>query len=146
MRGSSFVTHDPDKAKVPEVLNAFGAWLLCLEYVHDLRREPHFDALKRLRGLATPLLKTCSSMICQLRKNYPDDYVVIANDVEVMISPELLKMDPDDLGHIDTFSEEDIRVLRGALERLKVQDWAKAVEWCKAREGDKSFWLQQDPS
>ena len=51
---------------------------------------------------------------------------------------------PEDLGQIDTFREEENRVLAGAVEALRSGEWAKAKAWCEARQGEKSFWLQRD--
>ena len=41
----------------------FAAWLMCVEYVHDLERSPHTDILKPLKQLSTPLLKTCEQLV-----------------------------------------------------------------------------------
>ena len=60
------------------------------------------------------------------------------------IHGELDVMTAEDLGHVDTFREEEERVLAGAVAALKAQDWQKAQLWCKAREGDKSFWVRRD--
>lgn len=142
---SSFAVSAPEASHLEKALHAFGAWVLCVEYVHDLRREPHLDPLKRLKALSAPLVKAAVSVAAQLRKNHAEAYVQLADEAESMLDDELKKMTPDDLGQIDTFREEENRVLHGAVEVLKAHDWPKAAAWCKARDGDKSFWLQQDP-
>jgi len=127
------------------VLAAFSSWVLCVEYVHDLRREPYLAPLKRLKALSKPLVEASRGITVQLRKHHPDAYVGLADEAESMLDLELRKMAPEDLGNIDTFREEENRVLRGAVDALKGQDWARAAEWAKLREGDKSFWLERDP-
>ena len=54
---------------------------------------------------------------------------------------ELSAMKPEDLGRIDTFREEESRVLFGAVEALRRGDWATAAAWNTARLGENSFWL-----
>lgn len=131
------------------LLHQLGGWVLAVEYVHDLRRAPHDEHLTRLRKLSAPLVKACCDLATQLRKESGDAYVRIADEVEGFLSKELAAMLPDDLGQIDTFREEENRVLAGAVDALRTTknrppDWAKAKAWWEARQGDKSFWLQRD--
>lgn len=141
----AFASGEPQSSPLDRVLSAFAAWVLCVEYVHDLRRDPHLASLVRLKALSTALVSACMSLAAQLRKHHPDAYVRLADEVESTLDLELQRMTPDDLGKIDTFREEENRVLRGAVEVLRAEQWAKAAEWCRAREGDRSFWLQRDP-
>lgn len=128
------------------VLEALAAWLLAVEYVHDLRRLPHLQALQRLRDVSAPLVKSCSQLLTQLRRDNGDAYAQWANEVEAFLAAELDEMTPDDLGQIDTFREEELRVLTGAVEALRRGDWAKAKSWCDVRRVETSFWLQRDQS
>jgi PglZ domain len=66
--------------------------------------------------------------------------------VEANLFAELAAMTPDDLGQIDTFREEENRVLEGAVAALRAGEWSKARAWSDARQGEKSFWLARDPS
>ncbi|MGB8297555.1 MAG: BREX-6 system phosphatase PglZ [Polyangia bacterium] len=132
------------KSDFDGVLTALGAWLLCVEYVHDLRREPHLPALRRLKGVAPTLVKMSCKLVSDLRDQHADAYERLATDVEGLIQGELEVMTAEDLGQIDTFCEEEERVLAGAVAALKAQDWQKAQSWCKAREGDRSFWIRRD--
>lgn len=125
-------------------LHALAAWALCVEYVHDLRRPPHLPVLQRLSSLSAPLVKACRDLAIQLRNDHGDSYVRLADEVEALISEELKAMRPEDLGHIDTFREEENSVLSGAVEALRHGEWSKARAWCEARSGDKSFWLKRD--
>ena len=126
------------------VLGALAAWLLCVEYIHDLKRPPHVEWLQPLRGLSAPVVKACCDVVAQIRRDYPDAYERIADQVEGILADELRAMAPDDLGRIDTFREEENRVLAGAVDALGNGDWAKARSWCEVRQDDKSFWLQRD--
>ncbi|MBI2378662.1 MAG: BREX-6 system phosphatase PglZ [Deltaproteobacteria bacterium] len=130
--------------RLPEVLSAAGAWLLSVEYVHDLRRPPYLDALMRLRDLDGPIVKACRNVVEQLRARHADAYVRLADEVESFVAAELRQMTAEDLGQVDTFREEENRVLAGAVEALATGDWSKAQTWCRAREGDRSFWLKRD--
>lgn len=136
---------ESDTPQLEPVLSAASAWALCVEYVHDLRREPYLEGLKRLRLLSKPLVKSCTDLLAKLRQSYPEAYETLADEAESMLDQELRAMSPEDLGQIDTFREEENRVLRGAVEVLQTGDWPKAETWCRARAGDKSFWLKRDP-
>lgn len=126
------------------VLAALSAWVLCVEYVHDLKRPAHLKPLQRLRALSAPVVKGCCDLVAQVRRDHGDAYVRISDEVEGFLAEELRVMTPDDLGQIDTFREEENRVLAGAVEALAKGEWSKAKAWCDARHGEKSFWLQRD--
>lgn len=136
---------DSDKRwGLDSTLTALAAWTLCVEYVHDLKRPPYLTPLKRLRDLSPPIVKACTDLVAQLRRDHGDAYAKLANEVEGFLAEELKAMTPDDLGHIDTFREEENRVLEGAVDALRKGEWSKAKAWCEARQGEKSFWLQRD--
>jgi hypothetical protein len=142
-----FARKDEAKTKpLDHVIGALVAWLLAVEYVHDLRRPPYLKALQPLRDLSAPLVKACSDLLVQFRRDNGDAYVQRANEVESFLSAELSQMTPDDLGHIDTFREEEVRVLAGAVEALRTREWSKATAWCDVRRAETSFWLQRDQS
>lgn len=134
------------QAKTPldRVLSALAAWVLCVEYVHDLRRAPHLEPLVRLRALSAPLVKASSELVAVVRRGGGDAYAEIADEVEGFLAEELGAMTPDDLGQIDTFREEENRVLAGAVDALEAKEWSKAKAWCTARHGEQSYWLQRD--
>jgi hypothetical protein len=141
-----FYGEDRNVKPLDNVIDALAAWLLCVEYVHDLKRPAHLKPLQRLRDLSAPLVKSCSDLVVQLRRDNGDAYAKRADEVESFLSEELKAMTPDDLGQVDTFREEENRVLTGAVEALRKGEWAKAKAWCEARKGDASFWLQRDQS
>ncbi len=135
---------DTEATPLARVLQQLGAWILAVEYVHDLRRPAYDEHLRRLKNLSAPLVKACRDVAAQVRRDSGDAYARIADEVEGVLADELAAMTPDDLGQIDTFREEENRVLTGAVEALGKAEWSKAKAWCEARQGDKSFWLQRD--
>lgn len=139
-----FYGEDKNLKPLDNVLDALAAWILCVEYVHDLRRPAHLKSLQRLRELSSALVKSCWELVAQLRRENGDVYARRANEVESFLAEELKAMTPDDLGQIDTFREEEDRVLTGAVEALRNAEWAKAKAWCEARTAATSFWLQRD--
>jgi hypothetical protein len=135
---------DTDAKPLARALHQLGAWVLAVEYVHDLRRPALDENLRRLKSLSAPLVKACGDLAAQVRRDDGDAYARIADEVEGFLADELAAMSPDDLGQIDTFREEENRVLTGAVEALHKGEWSKAKAWCEVRQGDKSFWLQRD--
>jgi len=138
---------DPAKreaAELDRLLRCLGGWVLSVEYLRDLRRPSERDSVKRLAGLSTPVAKACCDLVVTLRRDHANAYIRIADEAEPIHAAELRAMSPDDLGEIDTFREEEHRVLAGAVEALLKQGWTRAKAWCDARQGDKSFWLQRD--
>lgn len=123
------------------IIDALGGWLLCVEYVHDLRRLPHQDKLVRLRELSGPCVKASLEMLGAFRAQHADVYARRADEAEGAVAAEIAAMTADDLGHIDTFSSEERRVLEGAVHALELGHWTKARLYCEARRGESSFWL-----
>lgn len=140
----AFYPDDNAAKPLARVLHQLGAWALVVEYVHDLRRPAQDEHLRRLKDLSAPLVKACCELAAQVRRDNGDAYARIADEVEGFLADELAAMSPDDLGQVDTFREEENRVLTGAVEALGRGEWSKAKAWCDARQGDKSFWLQRD--
>ncbi len=138
--------HGGDEKQKPldKVLGALAAWIMSVEYVHDLQRPPNLQPLRRLRELSPPVVRACCDLVAQVRRDNGDAYVVMADEVEAFLAEELKAMTPEDFGEVDTFREEENRVLSGAVAALQRGEWSKARAWCEARQGDKSFWLQRD--
>lgn len=128
-----------------QLAEAFAAWLMSVEYVHDLTRPPYLDALKPLQTLSTPLKKTCDRLIQHLRENHLERYANTANSVESRLELELNAMGPDDLGKIDTFQQEErVALEQGALQALELGQWDSALHWAQTRLEAHSFWLKRD--
>lgn len=132
------------KDTLESTLSALAAWVLCVEYVHDLKRAPHLPPLQRLRDLSAPLVKASADLVAAVRRDGGDAYARMADEVEGFLAEELKIMTPEDLGQIDTFREEENRVLKGAVEALEAGEWSKAKSWCAVRHGERSYWLQRD--
>lgn len=120
-------------------------WLMCVEYVHDLKRPPHLAELQPLTKLTKPLLKTCQHLIEQLRQQH-STYIELAQQVEFWINEELEAIEPEDLGKIDTFKQEEVKVLESAVQALIAGNWTKALNWAESRSKTDSFWLKHDRS
>lgn len=120
-------------------------WLMCVEYVHDLKRPPHLPELQPLAKLTKPLIKTCQQLIERLRQQH-QEYIELAQQVESRLQRELEAMQPEDLGKIDTFRQEEAKVLESAIEALLAKNWLKALNWSDSRTEANSFWLQRDRS
>jgi hypothetical protein len=128
------------------VAEACAGWLLCVEFVHDLARPPHLEALRPIARLAAPLRKTCARLVAHLRAHHPDTYVILADGTEGILQGEFDAMQPADFGPIDTFRSEETRVLAGALQALQAAEWDNALHWATSRLEHTSFWLQRDPA
>jgi len=130
--------------KLDGILTALGAWVLCVEYVHDLRRPPHLASLQPLKSLSPQVVKACVELVVRLRKENGEAYARLADEVEAFVGGEIALMTAEDLGQIDTFRAEENRVLEGAVLALKKGEWVRAKAFSDARQGDASFWLQRD--
>lgn len=128
------------------LVESCGAWLLCVEYVQDLKRPPTLAVLKPLKKLPQPLLKHCQQGINHLRNRYENFYANLAKSVENSLEAELAAMTADELGIIDTFLAEEIKILEAGLQALHQQQWSKALNWANSRLQANSFWLRREPS
>ncbi len=140
-----FFLGQPPPYELGRIREAFAAWLMCVEYVHDLTRPPHLEALQPLGSLAATLRDTSVRLVAHLRDRDANAYAGLANAAEGRLEEELEAMRPEDLGKIDTFRGEEIRVLEGAAKALAAGDWTAASNWAAARLDSRSFWLQRDP-
>lgn len=128
----------------PAIGELLAAWLMGVEYVNDLTRPPHLEALQPLTQLSAPLLKTCQTLIHHLRDRHPDIYIDKAHTVAAALQAEFAKMRPEDLGKIDTFQQEEAKILQSAIAALQAGQWQKAHDWATVRNQSQSFWLQRD--
>lgn len=122
----------------------FAAWLMCVEYVHDLNRPPHLEALQPLTQLSLPLRKTCKQLVEYLRKRHPDIYAAKAAIVESHLEQELNQISPEDLGQFETFQWEETAILQSAVQALLSGEFQKALQWSQSRTESASFWLERD--
>ncbi len=121
------------------------SWILCVEYVTDLEREPYLPALVPLRALPEGLKARCVALVVYLRKNHAEAYPSFADEAEQLVRDrELSLMRPEELGGVDTFRYEEQRVLETAVTALRERRWDVAVKLADKRLGaGRSFWLHQ---
>ena len=129
-----------------DIGDIFAAWLMCVEYVHDLKRPPHLEELKPIKSLSDPLRKTCKKLVDYLRDRHPKSYVLYAEVAESHLEGEIEAISADDLGLIDTFKKEEERLLQGAVQSLLNEEWNRALSWSESRISSDSLWLKQDPA
>ncbi|ESA32469.1 hypothetical protein N836_26035 [Leptolyngbya sp. Heron Island J] len=139
-----YLNHPVDK--FDDLGDTLAAWLMCVEYVHDLKREPKLEQLQPLKQLSKPLRENCETLVNHLRHDHSDTYVGLANRVETLLAQEFDNIQPEDLGKIDTFKEEENTVFsKGALTALENSNWQQALYWTHSRLKADSFWLPRDP-
>ena len=128
------------------ITETFSAWILCVEYVNDLTREPHIPQLKPVRQLPKRQKENCLKLVDYFRTRHPQEYISYAMITESRIQDEIDAIAPEDLGHIDTFKHEEERILQGTVQALRSREWIKALQWTQERTEATSFWLQRDPA
>ncbi|PRQ05137.1 BREX-6 system phosphatase PglZ [Enhygromyxa salina] len=125
--------------------DVMASWVLCVEYVHDLRREVRAPVLRGIRGsLPARLRDACFPVARWLRKTAPSTYDSLARDVEAWLPEELAAGRPGELGRIDTFRFEEQQLCLGALDALDNSDWDNAAEWARERLEGESFWVRRE--
>lgn len=136
--------NDPRSDELDVLVEGLASWLLCMEYVHDLRREPHLGVLRPLRAMPKPTVAICLKLVAGLREQHPDRYETLADQVETHLQQELREIQPEDLGRIDTFRTEESRMLDAAVQALVRGEWERVREWTTARRSQDAFWLRRD--
>lgn len=121
------------------------AWILSVEYVRDLRREPLLSDLAPLRALPEALAARCQALAVHLRQHHAERYASLADEVELLLRDgELHDLRADDLGQIDTFRCEEQTILADAVRALQGSRWQAVVALADAHLAPgRSFWLAQ---
>ncbi len=141
---SFFLDRGPrEPLALDELAPAFAAWLMGVEYVHDLRAAPRLDELAALQALSPALVERCRELVVRMREHLPEIYAGLAGRVQRRLGDELDCVDPRDLGRIDTFEKEADRMLEAAVEALGQGRFDDTLEWSTPRHED-SFWLHRD--
>lgn len=135
---------DSEPQSLAPIAEAFTAWVMCVEYVHDLQREPHLEVLQPLTKLSAPIRQTCLGLVKHLRDKHPKTYRQLALRVEGLLSEEINAVKAEDLGNIDTFRWEENKILDSALTALANTHWQAVLNASTPRIENKSFWLSQD--
>ena len=120
------------------------SWALCVEFVHDLKRDPMDSFLRPLKRLPTGVIEASRALAVHIRTIYPDLYMREADRVETELEIECRQATAADLGRVDTFRFEDKMVLKAALEALRDERWEEAAAYAADRSDERSFWVQQD--
>lgn len=136
--------HDP-RANLLAIAFTVTAWCLCVEYVHDLKREPFIKELKPLTGLSKPLIDSCRVIAEHLREAHPDRYEQIVSEFEPRLQAEIERGNARELGKVDTFQFEQRRIFEEALGALDSGEFDLVLEWADARQREHSFWVRRKP-
>jgi hypothetical protein len=120
------------------------SWALCVEFVHDLKRDPMDSFLWPLKRLPTGVIEASRALAVHIRATYPDLYMREADRVETELEIECRQATAEDLGQIDTFRFEDKMVLKAALVALREERWDEAAAYAADRSDERSFWVQRD--
>ena len=120
------------------------SWALCMEFVHDLKRDPMDEFLQRLKKLPTSVAQPSSELAVHIRKVYPDLYIREADDLESELKIECEEASAEDLGRVDTFRFEDKKIFAAALEALGEERWDEAHAYASERNEERSFWARTD--
>jgi hypothetical protein len=130
-----------------EVAFTAASWALCVEYIHDLQhRQPVGERLRLIPELPAPVVDACSQLATHLRDRHADFYAYTAAETEAALVDEVEAAQAADLGQIDTFLFEEELVLKAALTAIADHQWDVAAKWVELRQGDRSFWLRQEPA
>lgn len=124
------------------------AWVLTVEYVHDLQRPPYLADLVPLRALPELLTQRSKDLAAHLRTHHTSQYPSLADEVETLLrEDELKRMKAEELGQIDTFRTEEQVVLRAAMDALRESRWELVRGMVEQRLGTgRSFWVSQPES
>lgn len=140
----SFVHNGHQSETHMALRDTFLAWVLCVEYVYDLNREPQMEVLKPLKALSPPLQKTSRQLCEYFRKHHEELYREVADLTQSLVENDLSSGSAQELGKIDTFSREDSRLLEAAVEALGQERWKEASRWATARLESPSVWIRRD--
>jgi hypothetical protein len=142
------LSHSSPRAE--DIAFTAASWVLCVEYVDDLKRSPVSQHLSGARELPRAVIDTCRTIATHLRERHASFYKRTAEETEALLADEVDVAKAEDLGRIDTFRFEDDKVLQAALAALDTGDWDAAAEWAAWRVDPKpeagSFWLRDDPT
>lgn len=119
-------------------------WALCVEFAHDLRREPRDAILIPLKKLPSGVVQASCNLTAHLRKTHPETYARAADEFEDRLEIELQEAKAEDLGDIDTFRFEDQKVFEAALVALREKRWERAESYAAERTEQRSFWMRRD--
>lgn len=133
-----------DAKDLEPLATAFAGWLLSVEYVLDLSREPYTPALCPLRRLAKPFAEQSLALARHFRERHPKAYASAAEETEQRITADAAGAKASELGKIDTFRFEEDRIREAAVMAAREGRWRAALDWAEQRKGV-AFWLDASP-
>lgn len=141
-----------DYAHPDDQADILAAYLMAMEFVHDLSTDPGSERLKRLKKKQKEYLNKSSVILRELRESDPKRYIRWASQVEANLTPEECRFqNPRHLGSLDTFRFEADIFLDEAMTLLGKEQWTEALDLAnirlpRGRKGNiaNTFWLQQD--
>ncbi|MEP7119430.1 MAG: BREX-6 system phosphatase PglZ [Byssovorax sp.] len=128
---------------VEEIRDAWASYLLVVEYVTDLAREPTTAPLRRILDLSKPLRERCLDLVKHFRAQHPEAYAGMADDTERHLGVDKESAKAEDLGKIDTFRFEEEKMREAALVAAHEGRWSQTLTWAKQRSGV-AFWVDRD--
>jgi hypothetical protein len=123
---------------------AAATWVLAVEFVDDLRRDPVAERLEPLADLPDALVETCREVAEHLRDHRGDVYARLARDFQPRLRSEWEAARAEDLGDIDTYPIEEQTIFEAALDALEEERWHDAHQWAEARDVSNCFWVRRD--
>ncbi len=135
---------ETDVRDLEPLIAAFAGWLLSVEFVNDLHREPYTDELRPLKKLPKPFTEQTLALARHFRERHPRMYAPAADEAEQRIPEDALRSTAAELGKIDTFRFEEERIREAAVLAARDGRWADALAWAEQREGV-AFWLDASP-
>ena len=129
--------------RLSDLLYVLGSWSLCAEFVADLKISPEAPSLRSSLNLSEPLVNACKEITAYLRENAVEEYENIADETEGFLREELMSLQAEQLGELDTFRFEEERLLKAALQAAGEGFYQRALGWAITRLEKKSFWLQR---
>jgi hypothetical protein len=143
--------HHTDYSHPDDQADLLMSYLMAMEFVDDLKIPPPTPRLQRLKEKQKEFFRKGNSILEQFREKMPQLYIQWAGQIETNLWAVETKLQPKDLGRIDTFRFEADTFVNEALRLLADAQWNEAVELAQTRlPGRKSellahtFWLQQD--
>lgn len=133
-----------DAKDLEPLVTAFSAWLLSVEFVFDLQREPYTPELRPLKRLPKPFVEQTVALARYFRERHAKTYASAADETEQRIPPDAIGARASELGKVDTFRFEEERIREAAIAAAREGQWAEALEWAEQREGV-AFWLDDSP-
>lgn len=136
------------RERAENIAFAVAGWCLCVEYVDDLRRPPVSELLLPAESLPKAVIQECRDVAVHLRDAHPVFYRRVADEVEALLLDEVEKAKAEDLGRVDTFRFEEMKILEGALVALATANWDQAMTWAAQRvdtlDSATPYWLRDD--